>query len=81
MPQDKCGEYQSEVEAALAELKAIQAGGSAVPAASGANTSTPMQGSDVGSHYYESVGRLEAAKGQYRTAVRSLSECRGSHPA
>lgn len=81
MPQDNCAEYQVEVEAALAELKAIQASSQPVAAAAGAVQTTPIQGGDMGSRFYESVGRMEAAKRRYRAAVRALSECQGRHSA
>ena len=81
MPQERCAEYQLEVEAALAELKAIQLSGQPVAAAAGAAHSTPIQSGDMGSRFYESVGRMEAAKRSYRAAVRALSECQGRQPA
>lgn len=79
MPQDNCTDYQVEVEAALAELKAIQTHREPVAAATGAVETTPIQGGDMGSRFYEAVGRMEAAKRRYRAAIRALSECQGSH--
>jgi hypothetical protein len=81
MPKNNCAEYQLEVEAALAELKAIQSSSEPVAAADGDVQTPPFQGGDMESRFYESFGRMEAAKRCYRAAVRSLSECQGRRTA
>jgi hypothetical protein len=81
MSEENCSEYQTAIDAALAELKAIQRDAKPVAAAAGAVQTTPLQGGDMSSRFYESVGRLEAAKRRYRAAVRALSECQGRRPA
>jgi hypothetical protein len=79
MPQTDCTEFQQGVDAAVAELKAIQAAGAQpLTAAAGPVQSTPLQGGDLASRFYETIGRLESAKRRYRAAVRSLSACLGS---
>jgi hypothetical protein len=78
MSQDPCSERVVQVRAALEELESIHANQRSM---AGAGGSASVQGSDFGSSYYASVGRLEAAKRGYRAAIRALTECRTENPA
>lgn len=73
MDGDHCHEQRREVEAALRELEWLQSGSQAQPDPVG--RSSPVMGGDLGSRFYETIGRHEAAHRRYRTAVRALSEC------
>lgn len=73
MDEERCQSQRKELEAALRELDRLQNGSEAQPDPIG--RSTPMMGGDLGSRFYETIGRHEAAYRRYRTAVRALSEC------
>jgi hypothetical protein len=76
MTEDHCAEFRREVQSALEELERVRAGHKTLPVSTGPNQRlTPPMGSDLGSRFYESVGRHEAASRRYRAAIRSLSEC------
>ncbi|MDX1601259.1 MAG: hypothetical protein R3191_07090 [Anaerolineales bacterium] len=73
MNSDPCQQQRDEVEAALKEYERILEGSEPDPDPVG--RATPVMGGDLGSRFYENIGRHEAARRRYRTAVRSLSEC------
>ncbi len=73
MHDDRCRSQRQQVEAALRELDRLHSKTQAQPDPIG--RSTPVMGGDLGSRFYETVGRHEAAHRRYRTAVRVLSEC------
>jgi hypothetical protein len=80
MSDQSCSVFEQEVQAALSELESIRADAHA-QAPMGAGKSLPRQTGDIGTRYYEAVGRLEGAKRRYRAAIRALSECQGGRPA
>lgn len=73
MNSDPCQQQRDEVEAALNEYERILQGSE--PDSDPVGRATPVMGGDLGSRFYETIGRYEAARRRYRTAVRTLSEC------
>jgi len=69
-----CEQHHRQVELALAEQARLrQPPGD--PAIDLAHRQAPTMGGDLGSRFYETLGRQEAADRNYRTAVRRLAEC------
>lgn len=76
MSEDPCHLQRQAVEAALNELERVrQEDKSRVANTHPNERPTPQMGSDLGSRFFESVSRHEAANRRYRTALRALSEC------
>lgn len=75
MNAEPCHEERQEVQAALEEWERIKAQAANTSGGDPVRTFSPPMGGDLGSRFYETVGREEAAHRRYRTAVRSLSEC------
>ena len=76
MMDDPCHELRLEVEAALEEWERVRAEETADPGSTDpSERPTPVMGGDLGTRFYESISRTEAASRRYRSAVRSLSEC------
>ena len=76
MSELSCKEQRQAVEEALHEIKNVRAENKSRSGSTAPNErATPVMGSDLGSRFYESVSRHEAASRQYRAAIRSLSEC------
>jgi len=69
-----CAVRQAELDRALAELKRLEHGAPA-PNDDLTGNRSPTMGGDLGSRFYETIGRREAAHRRYRTAVRDLAEC------
>ncbi|MGA9532525.1 MAG: hypothetical protein WBR18_07395 [Anaerolineales bacterium] len=69
-----CRERQSEFDRVLAELDRLEMGAPA-PNDDLTGSRSPTMGGDLGSRFYETIGRREAALRRYRTAVRDLAEC------
>jgi hypothetical protein len=73
-PENACQAQQEALDQALAELKRLKPSVSN-PSADSESRSSPQVGGDLGSRFYETIGRREAAHRHYRTAVRDLAEC------
>lgn len=73
MSDDSCQQQRAEVDAALREYDRVLNDTQAEPDPVG--RASPTMGGDLGSRFYETIGRHEAARRRYRTAVRALSEC------
>jgi Flp pilus assembly protein TadD len=68
MSANPCVESENQLQAVLADLRALQSGHQPDP--------TGPSRSDLGASYLNSFGRLESAERRYRAAVRTLAECR-----
>lgn len=71
---EPCNDRQAEFDRALAELKRLEHDEPA-PDQDLTGSRSPAMGGDLGSRFYETIGRREAAQRRYRTAVRDLAEC------